>query len=166
MPLERTERGLERVEVSGEGRYSGKGVKGAGRAGEERDGTRHEKSRIPLGTRLGLGLGWCLVSVESAVRTNAPFGEMLQNLCVFFFNENALSFLKTLPTVCLFFDAVANHIKLLSFFKEKKLVVRCVVITGIENFDFHGFGLAWFSLQRRQQSRKRPVWLCLWLSGL
>ncbi len=54
MALERTERGRESEEGSGEGGDSGKGVKGAGR-GRRRAGREDTKKAEPARARLRLG---------------------------------------------------------------------------------------------------------------
>ena len=60
VPLKRAERGREGAEGSVEGRYSGKGVKGAGR-GRRRAG-REDTKKAASRERRGLGWGVGLVS--------------------------------------------------------------------------------------------------------
>ena len=72
MASERTETGREREEGSGEGRYSGKGVRGAGRREGNAGRERTRKKPNPLGLGQRIRREGALVPVESAVRSDSP----------------------------------------------------------------------------------------------
>lgn len=58
VPLERAERGREREEGSGEGRYSGQGVKGAGMGRRRAGRDKAQKKPNPARDSAWVGLGW------------------------------------------------------------------------------------------------------------